>query len=129
MRQEWPGITPGASECDSNPETESVPTLLQEVANDLFGLEPTRFRLFSRYTAALRKERTRLHRSPFLTQTIPELKHDTRLLRVSRGTPKNVGIYGYLFNINTEALTLIVEDRVAWEVNPPPPNQSGIDAG
>jgi carbonic anhydrase len=57
------------------------------------------------------------------------LKHDTRLLRVSRGTPKNVDIYGYLFNIDTEALTLIVEDRAAWEVNPPPPNQSGIDAG
>ena len=39
------------------------------------------------------------------------LKHDTRLLRESKGTPKKVNIYGYLFNIDTEALTLIVEDR------------------
>src|SRR5215470_2567413 len=40
------------------------------------------------------------------------LKRDTQLLRESKGTPKNVNIYGYLFNIDTEALTLIVEDRV-----------------
>ena len=39
------------------------------------------------------------------------LKHDTRLLRESKGTPKKVNIYGYLFNVDTEALTLIVEDR------------------
>jgi carbonic anhydrase len=41
------------------------------------------------------------------------LKRDTRLVRESKGTPKNVNIYGYLFNIDTEALTLIVEDRAA----------------
>jgi carbonic anhydrase len=41
------------------------------------------------------------------------LKRDTRLLRESNGTPKHVNIYGYLFNIDTEALTLIVEDRAA----------------
>jgi len=40
------------------------------------------------------------------------LERDTRLLRESKGTPKNVNIYGYLFNIDTEALTLIVEDLV-----------------
>src|SRR5436190_20613678 len=39
------------------------------------------------------------------------LKHDTRLFRQSSGTPKNVNIYGYLFDIDTEELTLIVEDR------------------
>src|SRR5215472_16818666 len=39
------------------------------------------------------------------------LKRDTRLVRESRGTPKKVKIYGYLFNIDTEALTLIVEDH------------------
>lgn len=39
------------------------------------------------------------------------LKRDTRLVRESKGTPKNVNIYGYLYNIDTEALTLIVEDR------------------
>lgn len=41
------------------------------------------------------------------------LKHDTRLVRESKGTPKNINIYGYLFNIDTEALTLVVEDRAA----------------
>jgi carbonic anhydrase len=39
------------------------------------------------------------------------LERDTRLLRESKGTPKHANIYGYLFNIDTEALTLIVEDR------------------
>ena len=41
------------------------------------------------------------------------LKRDTRLLRESKGTPKRVNIYGYLFNIDTEILTLIVEDRAS----------------
>ena len=39
------------------------------------------------------------------------LKHDTRLFRQSSGTPKNVNIYGYLFDIDSEEMTLIVEDR------------------
>ena len=39
------------------------------------------------------------------------LIRDTRLLRESKGTPKHVNIFGYLFNIDTEGLTLIVEDR------------------
>src|SRR5499425_2288947 len=33
------------------------------------------------------------------------LKRDTGLLRESKGTPKNVNIYGYLFDIDTEVLT------------------------
>src|SRR5215475_9034843 len=39
------------------------------------------------------------------------LKRDTQLVRESKGTPKAVNIYGYLFNIDTETLSLIVEDR------------------
>jgi len=39
------------------------------------------------------------------------LKKDIRLVRESKGTPKNVNIYGFLFNIDTEALTLIAQDR------------------
>jgi len=36
-------------------------------------------------------------------------------LRESKGTPKHVNIYGYLFDIDTETLTLIVKDRAsAW---------------
>jgi carbonic anhydrase len=41
------------------------------------------------------------------------LKRDARLIRESRGTPKKVNIFGYLFNIDTDELTLIVEDRTA----------------
>src|SRR5262249_3232274 len=37
------------------------------------------------------------------------LQSDTRLFREWKGTPKKVNIYGYLFNIDTEELTLIVE--------------------
>src|SRR5499433_3739470 len=40
------------------------------------------------------------------------LERDVRLLRESKGTPKSVNIYGYLFNIDNEALTLVVEDRM-----------------
>jgi carbonic anhydrase len=39
------------------------------------------------------------------------LKRDASLLRESKGTPKGVNIYGYLFNIDTEELTLVVQDR------------------
>jgi carbonic anhydrase len=41
------------------------------------------------------------------------LQRDTRLFREWKGTPKKVNIYGYLFNIDTEALTLVVEDHAA----------------
>jgi hypothetical protein len=40
------------------------------------------------------------------------LKRDVCLLRESKGTPKRVNIYGYLFNIDDEALTLVVEDHM-----------------
>lgn len=39
------------------------------------------------------------------------LKRDVRLIRESKGTPKGVRIVGYLFDIDTEALTLVAEDR------------------
>jgi carbonic anhydrase len=41
------------------------------------------------------------------------LRRDVRILRESKGTPKKAKIYGYLFDIDTEALTLIVEDNPA----------------
>lgn len=41
------------------------------------------------------------------------LQRDTRLIRESKGTPKRVNIYGYLFDIDTERLTLLVEDRAS----------------
>jgi len=41
------------------------------------------------------------------------LRHDVRLLRESKGTPKHVNIYGCLYNIDTDALIRVVEDVVA----------------
>jgi carbonic anhydrase len=38
------------------------------------------------------------------------LQRDTRLIRESKGTPRNVNIYGFLFDIDTESLTLVVKD-------------------
>ncbi len=38
------------------------------------------------------------------------LKHDVNLVRASAGVPKTVNIYGYLFNIDTDEFTLVVED-------------------
>ncbi len=42
---------------------------------------------------------------------VTSLKHDTRLVRESRGTPRHVNIYGYLYNIDTNELSLVVEDK------------------
>jgi carbonic anhydrase len=39
------------------------------------------------------------------------LEHDARTIREWQGTPKKVNIYGYLYNIDEETLTLVVEDR------------------
>jgi len=39
------------------------------------------------------------------------LKHDTRLMRESKGTPKHANIYGYLYDTNTNELTLVVDDK------------------
>ena len=41
------------------------------------------------------------------------LQHDVRLMRTSAGTPRRVSIYGYMFDIDTEMLSLVVEDEPA----------------
>jgi carbonic anhydrase len=38
------------------------------------------------------------------------LRHDVRLMRASAGTPRQASIYGYLYDIDTGALSLVVED-------------------
>jgi len=38
------------------------------------------------------------------------LGYDTRLMRESNGTPKHTNIYGYLYDLDTDELTLVVED-------------------
>src|SRR5262245_14368464 len=42
---------------------------------------------------------------------VSSLKHDTRLVRESKGTPRQVNVYGYLYNIDTDKLSLVVEDK------------------
>lgn len=44
---------------------------------------------------------------------VTSLEHDTRLIRESPGTPKHVNVYGYFYDIDTERLTRVVEDRAA----------------
>ena len=50
-----------------------------------------------------------------ITDYRSSLERDVLLLRESKGTPKRVNIYGYLFNIDDETLTLVVEDRMTKE--------------
>ena len=52
-------------------------------------------------------ERESVSISDFMTS----LKHDTSLMRESKGTPQNVNIYGYVYNIDTNELSLVVEDK------------------
>ena len=46
-----------------------------------------------------------------ISDFVTSLKHDTRLMRESKGTPRHVNIYGYLYNIDTNGLSLVVEDK------------------
>lgn len=39
------------------------------------------------------------------------LEHDARLVRESNGTPQHIDIYGYVYNIDTSELSLVVEDK------------------
>ena len=54
-------------------------------------------------------ERESISISDFVTS----LEHDTRLMRESNGTPQHVDIYGYVYNIDTDELSLVVEDKGA----------------
>ena len=39
------------------------------------------------------------------------LKHDARLVRASKGTPKHVNIYGYVYNTDTHELSQVIDDK------------------
>ena len=52
-------------------------------------------------------ERESISISDFVTS----LKHDTRLVRESKGTPQDVNIYGYVYDIDTNELSLVAEDK------------------
>jgi len=45
-----------------------------------------------------------------ISDYVSSLKHDVRLVRESKGIPKQVNIYGYVFDIDTGELSLVVED-------------------
>jgi carbonic anhydrase len=45
-----------------------------------------------------------------ITDYEASLKHDTALVRSHDGTPKNVDIFGYFYDIDTGALTEVVRD-------------------
>jgi len=46
-----------------------------------------------------------------ISDYVTSLKHDTRLVRESTGTPKDIDIYGYVYNIDTDELSLVTEDK------------------
>jgi carbonic anhydrase len=46
-----------------------------------------------------------------ITDYAASLRHDVRLMRASAGTPRHASIYGCLYNIDTEELSLVVEDK------------------
>lgn len=46
-----------------------------------------------------------------ISDYVSSLKHDVQLVRKSKGTPKQVDIYGCVYDINTEELSLVVEDK------------------
>ena len=48
-----------------------------------------------------------------ISDYVESLNHDTRLVRKSTGTPKDTDIYGYVYNIDTNELSLVTEDRGA----------------
>ena len=48
-----------------------------------------------------------------ITDYATSLGHDVRLMRTSAGTPRHAPIYGCLYNIDTEELSLVIEDKDA----------------
>ncbi len=48
-----------------------------------------------------------------ITDHVTSLEHDVRLMRTSPGTPRRASIYGYMYDIDAEALSLVVEDAAA----------------
>ena len=46
-----------------------------------------------------------------ISDYVSSLEHDVRLVRESRGTQKHVNLYGYVYDIDTDELSLVVEDK------------------
>ena len=62
-----------------------------------------------------------------ISDYVSSLKHDVQLVRKSKGTPKHVNIYGYVYDINTDELSLVVEDKSLspTQVDGPPGDTRG----
>jgi len=45
-----------------------------------------------------------------ISNYVTSLEHDTRLMRDSEGTPPHASIYGYVYNIDSQELSRVVED-------------------
>ena len=46
-----------------------------------------------------------------ITDYVESLRHDVHLMRTSAGTPRQASIYGYMYDIDADALTLVVENH------------------
>ncbi len=46
-----------------------------------------------------------------ISDYVASLTHDTRLVRDSKGTPQHVNVYGYVYNIDSNALSLVVKNN------------------
>jgi carbonic anhydrase len=46
-----------------------------------------------------------------ISDYVSSFKHDVQLVRKSKGTPRHVNIYGYVYDINTDELSLVVDDK------------------
>lgn len=46
-----------------------------------------------------------------ISDYVDSLEHDTKLVRQSAGTPAHVNVYGYIYDIDEETLTRVIEDR------------------
>jgi carbonic anhydrase len=48
-----------------------------------------------------------------ISDYVTSLQHDVRLMRTSAGTPRHAAVYGCMYDIDTDALSLVVEDEAA----------------
>ncbi len=46
-----------------------------------------------------------------ISDFVTSLNHDTRLMRESQGTPNHIDIFGYLYNTDTNDLSLVVKNK------------------
>jgi carbonic anhydrase len=60
-----------------------------------------------------------------ISDYVTSLGHDVRLMRTSAGTPRKAAIYGYMYDIDAESLSLIVEDKTA----PAQPGSARVGSG